>query len=55
MKEIKVTATKLKNIQDKDLLYIVIGEGANKVIINVGKKTWEAVDKLVNPTLKGGK
>lgn len=55
MKQLTVTATKIKNIKDDELLYVVIGEGANKVIINVGKKTWDAVDKLINPKEKGGK
>lgn len=55
MKEIKVMAVKIKNIKDEELLYVIIGDTANKVIINVGKKTWEAVDKLINPKEKGGK
>lgn len=43
----KVQAIKYKDIRDKEQKYVVIGEGADKVIINVGTKTFDAVEKLV--------
>lgn len=42
----EVKAVLIKDIRDKEQLYLVIGEGENKVIVNVGKKTFEAVKKL---------
>lgn len=43
----KVTATKIKDIRDKEQLYIVIEEGEKKVIINCGIKTFTAVEELL--------
>lgn len=45
----KVQTVKLKDINEKELLYLIIGEGENKVIINVGLKTWEKVHALLTP------
>lgn len=46
----KVTAVKMSNVYDKEQLYIIIGENPQtRVIINVGKKTWDAVNKLTKP------
>lgn len=41
-----VTTTVLKNIQDKELYYVTITQDEEKVNINVGKKTYDAVSKL---------
>lgn len=41
-----VEAIKLKDIRDKEQMYVVIQQGNKKVIINVGKKTYEAVHEL---------
>lgn len=51
MKQLNVEAKSLKNIQDKDQKYIIISDDKDKVIINVGTKTYEAVAKLnaLNP------
>lgn len=48
-------------VSEKELYYVVIGEGENKVVINVGQKTYEGVQKLllepkaVIDKTKGGK
>lgn len=47
--QIQVTTAKVKNVYDKEQLYLIIWAGENKVIINVGNKTWEAVNKLTKP------
>ena len=47
-----VKATKLKDIRDKEQLYIVIGDAEQKVVINVGKKTFDAVEKLLNSSVE---
>lgn len=41
-----IEAITIKDIKDKDLYYIKITEGEKKVIINVGKKTYDAVKAL---------
>lgn len=52
----QVKTVKIKNINDKDQLYVVIEEGSQKAIINVGQKTFDAVSKIVNnPKKEGGK
>lgn len=50
----KVSTTKLKNIQDKELYYVTItnNEETKKVNINVGQKTYNAVSELEDTTLK---
>lgn len=46
----QVKAVKMNNVYDKEQLYIVIGDNpTTRVIINVGKKTWDAVNKLTQP------
>jgi hypothetical protein len=47
MKQLPVQTKALKNIQDKDQLYLIIGDDQNKVIINIGKKTYDDVTKLI--------
>lgn len=42
----QIEAITIKDIKDKDLYYIKITKGEKKVIINVGKKTYEAVKAL---------
>lgn len=42
----KVTTIKLKNVYDKEQLYLKIENENGAVIINVGQKTWDAVNKL---------
>ena len=44
--KIEVKAVKMLDIYDKEQLYIVIGEGEKKVIINVGEKNFEKVKKI---------
>lgn len=35
---------------EKTLYYLIIGEGDNKVVINVGQKTYEKIEKLTTTT-----
>lgn len=44
--KMKVTTIKLKNVYDKEQLYLKIENENGTVIINVGQKTWDAVNKL---------
>jgi len=48
-----VEAVLFKDIREKVQHYLVIGEGKDKIIINVGLKTYERVNNLLNK--KGGK
>lgn len=55
-----IEPVKLKDIRDKELLYLVIRTPQGKQIINVGQKTYDAVNELLNPKQekeekKGGK
>lgn len=34
-------------ISDKELYYLIIGEGEKKVVINIGKKTYDGVNELL--------
>lgn len=43
----KVEAVKIKDIRDKEQKYVVLGEGKDKVVINVGEKTYTAVENLL--------
>lgn len=45
---VKSTQTAIPEIQkpEKTLYYLIIGEGENKVELNVGQKTYEKVQKL---------
>lgn len=45
-------ANKILGTIDKILYYLIIGEGAEKIVINVGKKTH---DSVLDYTKKGGK
>lgn len=47
MKTLQVRAVKLKDINNKDLLYITINEGEKRVTINVGQKTFDKVQQLI--------
>lgn len=40
------TGNKILGTEDKTLYYLIIGEGENKVVINVGLKTYESIKKL---------
>lgn len=57
-KLVKVEAKEMIDIREKVLQYIIIGEGSNKVVINVGEKTYKSVSELLEntarPTLKEG-
>lgn len=46
MKAINVQAVKVLDIYEKEQLYIVLGEGEKKVVINVGEKNFEKVKKI---------
>lgn len=42
-----VKTIKIKDIKDKDLLYVVIEHNGRKEVINVGTKTFERVSDLL--------
>lgn len=45
----KVTATKFKDVRDKEQLYVIIeNDKHEKVIINVGQKTYDNVKKITD-------
>lgn len=48
MKEVTVEVVTIKDIRDKELKYLVIKNGENKVIISVGEKTYNGVKALLN-------
>lgn len=48
--KLEVKAVKHLDINSKEQLYLVIGEAENKVIINIGEKTYEKVKKITNET-----
>lgn len=43
----KVNTVTITDVREKKQLYLIIGEGEAKVIINVGEKTFNAVNKLI--------
>lgn len=45
---VTVTTVTLKNIQDKEQKYVVISNGKDKAIINVGDKTFNNVKKIID-------
>lgn len=45
------TGNEVLGSKDKKLLYLVLGEGENKVVMNIGEKSYSAINKLI----KGGK
>lgn len=54
--KLEVTTTKVKQeanevlgTKEKELYYLIIGEGDNKLIINVGQKTHDSVAILTKP------
>jgi len=48
-KNANVQVKKLKNVYDKEQLYVVIETEKGKVIINVGNKSANAVEELMTP------
>lgn len=44
----QVQAMRHNDVRGKELYYLIIGEGENEVIINVGLKTLTAIEKMVN-------
>lgn len=43
-----VKTVKLQDIKGKDLLYVMIENNGMKEAINVGEKTWNRIDTLIN-------
>lgn len=55
MKKLEVTAAKsvqtavpLLDKEEKTIYYVVVGEGPDRIVINVGKKTYDGITKLLN-------
>lgn len=48
--KIEVKAVEMTDIREKNQRYIVLGEGANKVIIWVNEKNFQAVKNLTTVT-----
>ena len=48
-KNANVQVKKLKNVYDKEQLYVVTETEKGKVIINVGNKSANAVEELMTP------
>lgn len=44
--EVSVVGNAELGTKDKKLLYLIIGEGVEKVVINVGEKTYKSVREL---------
>lgn len=44
-----VKTIKIKDIKDNDQLYVVIENNGKKEAINVGIKTYERIEQLINP------
>lgn len=47
-KKINVDVEKIIDVRKKELLYLIIGDYPDEIIINVGKKTFDNVNKLLN-------
>jgi hypothetical protein len=48
-KEIKVYPSKIKDINEKELLYVIIRvEGVGQVAINIGEKNFKKIEELLN-------
>lgn len=43
------TASEVLGTKEKTLYYLIIGEGDNKAVINVGEKTHNTVKELTKP------
>lgn len=52
-----VQAIKHKDVRGNELLYLKITVGENEILINIGKKTHDGINELLNPKTKttGGK
>lgn len=46
MKQLTVEARKIKDVRDKEQLYVIITDGKEKVVINIGEKNYQAVKNL---------
>lgn len=49
---INVQAIRWTDVRNKENLYIKIDNGNEECLINVGQKTFDQVDKIVNPKTK---
>lgn len=46
---VKQEANAVLNTKEKELYYLIIGEGESKLVINVGQKTHDSVKELTKP------
>lgn len=46
---VKQEANTVLGTKEKELYYLIIGEGDNKLVINVGQKTHDSVKELTKP------
>lgn len=57
MQKVTVTSVtqagnKILGTEDKTLYYLIIGEGEEKIVINIGLKSYEAIKKLTEKPKK---
>ena len=48
MAKIEVKTVRQTSVYGKDQRYVIIGEDEDKVVIQVGEKTIDGVDKIIN-------
>lgn len=52
MTNTQVEVIKHKDVRGNELLYLRIVNGQNHVLINIGQKTFDGVNELLNPKQK---
>lgn len=51
--KIEIKTQIVENIKGQTSLYVIIGEGLNKVYINVGRKNFECINKIIEEIKNG--
>ena len=49
-----VTGNDIIGTKDKDLFYVVFGEGENKYAMNIGEKSYNKINELLNEEKERG-